>query len=194
MLATAQSPRIREQAGGAANPPSSTGARIRDGREPASTGFSEQAACGGIRLPARLALGALSGEEAIQYAIDIGGTELHLAPSRGLVDGSCRRNPSASLQTGQRCSVRRCTCRNPPRRTARPNRCGAKHRIREQTLKYRSCFPPTSPKTRSSIRKQRPSDLAVPQPTGADLALDVPVKLFQTRPLRKSWNLVDVSP
>ena len=40
----------------------------------------------------------------------------------------------------------------------------------------------------------RRSDLTVPQPTGADRAPDVPVKLFQTRPLRKSWNLGDVSP
>jgi hypothetical protein len=27
-----------------------------------------------------------------------------------------------------------------------------------------------------------------------DLSFDVPVKLFQTRPLRKSWNLYNVSP
>lgn len=32
------------------------------------------------------------------------------------------------------------------------------------------------------------------RPNGAELTFDPPVKLFQTRPLRKSWNLYDVSP
>lgn len=32
------------------------------------------------------------------------------------------------------------------------------------------------------------------RPNGAELTFDAPVKLFQTRPLRKSWNLYDVSP
>lgn len=56
----------------------------------------------GIRLPARPGLGALSGEEAIQYAIDIR-TELHLAHSRGLVDG--KRSPESICLTADGAKV-----------------------------------------------------------------------------------------